>query len=79
MDNLSKYNNVFVEALGVDVNDLGPDFTNQTVDEWDSVGHMSLISLLEEEFDIMLEPEDLMLVTSYENGKKVLEKYDIKI
>ena len=79
MDNLSKYNNVFVEALGVDVSDLGPDFTNQTVDEWDSVGHISLISLLEEEFDIMLEPEDLMLVTSYENGKKVLEKYDIKI
>lgn len=79
MDNLSKYNNVFIEALGVDENDLGPNFTNQNVGEWDSVGHMSLISLLEEEFDIMLDPDDLMLITSYESGKKVLEKYDINI
>lgn len=79
MKNLEKYNNIFMDVFGVEVDSLNESFTNETVDEWDSVGHMNLISSLEEEFEIMLEPEDLMLITSYEQGKDVLKKYDVKI
>ena len=41
---------------------------------WDSVGHMSLIAALEDEFDIMLETEDMMDIKSYQQGKEILSK-----
>ena len=48
-------------------------------DYWDSVGHMTLIAALEDEFDIMLETEDMMSLTSYNEGKEILTKnYNIQ-
>ena len=39
---------------------------------WDSVGHMSLIANLEEAFDIMMEMDDIIDLSSYEKGKEIL-------
>jgi acyl carrier protein len=49
------------------------------VPQWDSVAHLSLISELEEAFDVMLEADDILHYGSYENGKMILEKYGILV
>lgn len=73
MSNLEKYNKVFCEIMQVDENQLmGLKFKES--EYWDSVGHMTLIAALEDEFDIMLEPEDMMSFTSYEQGREILSK-----
>ena len=77
MENIEKYNNAFVEVFGAKVEDLNDNYGKETVDEWDSVHQLSLIALLEESFDIMFDPEDIMEMTSYTNGKRLLEKYDV--
>lgn len=77
--NLEKYQEAFEEAFGVDRERLNADFTNETVEEWDSIGHMNLISLLEEAFDIFFEGDDILAISSYEAGKKILVKYDIEL
>ena len=77
MENLEKYNNAFVEVFGAKAEELNDSYSKETVDEWDSVHQLSLITLLEEAFDIMFDPEDIMEMTSYGNGKKLLEKYQI--
>ena len=79
MENLEKYNNAFVEVFGAKVEELNDDYSKDNVGEWDSVHQLTLISIFEEAFDIMLDPEDIMEMTSYANGKKVLEKYDISL
>lgn len=79
MENLGKYNNAFVEVFGVNVEELNDDYGKDTVEEWDSVHQLSLVPLLEEAFDIMLDPEDIMELTSYGNGKELLRKYDVEI
>ena len=43
MTNLEKYNNAFVEALEIDESQLNG-LEYQGIPEWDSVGHMGLIS-----------------------------------
>lgn len=78
MDNFEKYNNAFVQVFGTKVEDLNDSYGKETVDEWDSVHQLSLIALLEEAFDIMFDPEDIMEMTSYEKGRNLLGKYDIK-
>ncbi len=77
MENLEKYNNAFIEVFGAKVEDLNDNYGKDTVDEWDSVHQLSLIAILEETFDIMFDPEDIMEMTSYGNGKALLQKYDI--
>ena len=47
MTNLEKYNNAFVEALDVEVSQLAG-LQYQGVPTWDSVGHMTLISTIED-------------------------------
>lgn len=79
MSNLEKYNNAFVEVFGVEENVLGVNFDKDSVDGWDSVHQLNIIALLEEAFDIMLDPEDIMELTSYEKGKELMEKYDVEL
>jgi len=79
MTNLEKYNRVFMNTLGVDESVLNEAFTFKAVPQWDSVAHLSLISELEEVFDIMFESEDILHYGSYENGKRLLAKYGIEI
>lgn len=44
----------------------------QSIREWDSVGHITLISELEDAFDIEIETEDVIDFSSYEKGKEIL-------
>lgn len=77
MSNLEKLNNIFAEVFSVDVSALGADFDNKSVENWDSVHQLSLTSGVEDEFDIMLDAEDILGFSSYEKAKDILKKYDV--
>jgi acyl carrier protein len=77
MTNLEKYNAIFTEVFGATTEQLGDNYSKETVSEWDSVHQLNIISLLEETFDLMLDPEDIMACTSYNAGKEILAKNDI--
>lgn len=79
MENIEKYNNAFMEVFSVEAERLNDDFVNKNVDNWDSVHHLALCSMVEESFDIMLDTEDLLAFTSYVKGKEILKKYDINL
>lgn len=79
MTNLEKYNDIFVQVFGADVTQLSDNYSKETVSEWDSVHQLNIISLLEETFDLMLDPEDIMACTSYNAGKEILAKNDIEL
>ena len=50
-----------------------------TVEEWDSVHQLNITALLEELFDILFDPEDIMALTSYDKGIEILKKYQVEI
>ena len=79
MSNLEKFNDIFVQVFGADVAQLGDNYSKETVPEWDSVHQLNIISLMEETFDLMLDPEDIMACTSYNAGKEILAKNDVAI
>jgi acyl carrier protein len=79
MENLERYNQVFKETFGIDESKAGK-LAYQSIPLWDSIGHMALISALEEVFDIMMETDDIIGLSSYEKGITILRtKYDIEI
>lgn len=79
MTNIDKYNQIFTEVFGVTPSLLNDDFGKETADQWDSVHQLNLVSLAEEAFDIMLDPEDIMGFTSYAKGKEILMNQDIDL
>ena len=78
MSNKDKYNEAFKEIFEIEDEQLTDDLEYQSIDTWDSVGHMSLMAALEDEFDIMLEMDDIIDFGSYATGIKTLEKYGVK-
>lgn len=73
-----KYNKAFIESLDVTEDQL-KGLSYQDVPAWDSVGHMGLISELEDAFDIQFETDDIVDFGSYEKGIELLAKYDVVI
>lgn len=78
MTNLEKYVNAFAGALEVPAEQVSALRYGES-DQWDSVGHMTLIAALEDAFDIMVDMDDIIDLSSFEKGKEILRKYDVEI
>lgn len=78
MSNSEKYSKIFVKNFAINKSKL-KNLKYQSVPQWDSVGHMTMISNLEETFKITMDIDDIVDFSSYEKGKKILKKYKIKI
>jgi acyl carrier protein len=78
MTHLDKYLNAFVTALEVTPGEA-PTLTYGESKSWDSVGHMALVAALEDTFDIMMEMDDIIDLSSFEKGKEILRKYAVEI
>lgn len=79
MTNLEKYNNAFAQALDLKVEEVKDTLEYQGIQAWDSIGHMGLISELEEAFDIMFETDDIVDFSSYKIGIEILKKYNVEV
>jgi len=78
MSNEERYKKVFIDTLSLDKGKFKDDIKYNDILEWDSIGHMTLMSGLEEEFKITLETDDIIDFSSYKKGMELLkEKYNI--
>tara|TARA_B110000444_G_C18737774_1_gene546487 strand:- start:739 stop:978 length:240 start_codon:yes stop_codon:yes gene_type:complete len=77
MSNLEKYQKVFIKSLSIEEDKLSDKLKYNDIPEWDSIGHMTLISGLEEEFDISIETDDIVDFSSFKKGQEILKKYKI--
>ena len=77
MTNKEKYDQVFIDSFGVKQEQLNSKLIYQSINEWDSVGHMSMIAGIEEIFDITLDIDDITEFSSYEEGIEILKRYKI--
>ena len=78
MSNIDKYDRVFMKSFKVKKDKLN-NLKYNSIPQWDSVGHMSMIGSLEEVFKITLEMDDIIDFSSYKFGKKILKKYKVNI
>lgn len=79
MNNIKKLNDAFAEGLSIPVAAVNDDLAYQGIAEWDSMAHMYLITALENKFEIVIETEDILEMTTYKKVCEVLVKYSIHI
>lgn len=78
MTNLEKYSEVFCKTFEITADKLAG-LKYQDIEAWDSVGHMTLVANLEDAFDIMMETDDIIDLSSYEKGQEILAKnYEVE-
>jgi acyl carrier protein len=79
MSNLSKLKTAFSQALGIDKSKVVDTLNYQSIAEWDSISHMVLITELEDIFDISLDTDDVIDMSSVIKAKEILAKYGVEI
>ncbi len=70
-----KLKTAFVEALGIDAAQVSDELKYNTIPEWDSVAHMTLVGEIEDAFDIMLDTDDIIDLSSFAKAKEIVSKY----
>lgn len=79
MTNKEKYKEVFITSLSLEKQKFNSNLKYNEIPEWDSIGHMSLISGLEDAFKITIETEDIIDFSSFTKGQEILKKYKVEI
>ncbi len=77
MNNNDKLTKAFCDALGVTPDAVVDDLQYNTIKEWDSTAHMILIAELENTFDVMLDTDDIIDMSSVGKAKTILARYDV--
>ena len=47
------------------------------IPEWESIGHMALISSLEDTFNITIDTDDIIDFSSFNKCKEIIKKYGV--
>ena len=78
MNNLQKYTEVFTKTFDITAEET-VNLQYQQITAWDSVGHMGLITEIEDTFGIEMDTDDIIDLSSFEKGKEILSKnYNIE-
>ena len=78
MSNKKKYRHIFIQSLSINEKKFNEKIKYNEISEWDSIGHMTLMSGLEEKFSISMDTDDIVDFSSFKKGIEILEKYGVK-
>ena len=77
MKNKNKYIEIFIKSFSMDKKKFNEKIKYNDIPEWDSIGHMSLMSDLEEGFNISIDTDDIIDFSSFKKGIQILKKYKV--
>tara|TARA_Y100000590_G_C15707161_1_gene1009051 strand:+ start:258 stop:500 length:243 start_codon:yes stop_codon:yes gene_type:complete len=78
MSSLKKYKQIFIKVFSLKETHNFDNLKYQDIPEWDSIGHMTLISELENIFKISIDTDDIVDFSSFKKGQEILKKYKVK-
>ena len=78
MSNKQKYQDIFAKSLSIETKKFNEKIKYNEIAEWDSIGHMTLMSGLEEGFNITVDTDDIVDFSSFKKGFEILGKYGIE-
>ena len=70
---------VFAESLAVPEARITPELRYNGITQWDSVAHMQLVMKLEKAFGVMMEPEDILDLSTPAKAVEILAKLGAKL
>jgi acyl carrier protein len=75
--NETRLRKAFTESLGLAADAAIDDLAYNSIKQWDSVGHMALVAALENEFNVMLDTDEIISMSSVAVVRQVLAKHGV--
>jgi acyl carrier protein len=76
--NNKKLIEAFCNALEIDAIIVKDDLQYQSIEQWDSISHMILIAEIEDVFDIEIDTDDVIDMSTVGKAKEILNKNGIE-
>ncbi len=77
--NESRLKEIFAKVFLIDEDEINDRLSRKDVEEWDSMGHLMLISEIESAFGVFIDDEDITKIKTIGDIKKVLRKLGVII
>lgn len=78
MSNNDKLRNAFVTSLGISEDLFNDDLKYNSISQWDSIAHMTLVAELENIFDVMFDTDQIIDMSSVAKAREILSLHDIE-
>lgn len=75
--NESRLKKCIADALGLPPDQVVDGLAYNSVKQWDSVAHMALVAALESEFNVMLDTDDIIAMSSVAVARDILCKHGV--
>ena len=75
--NKEKLRSCFSRTLGIPVERVTDDLAYNSIEEWDSVGHMALVADIESSFNVMLDTDDILNMSSVAEAVAILRRQGV--
>lgn len=75
--NHHKLQQAFAEALAIDVSLITDSLAYNSIPQWDSTAHMLLIAELENSFQLMLDTDDIIDMSSVAKAREILARHGV--
>ena len=79
MGNVVRLRGAFQEALSVDPAVTFEELAYGVTEGWDSVAHMALVAAIENAFEIMLDTDEVIDMSSYPKAREIVRKHGIAL
>lgn len=67
----------FAEVLQIERAFVVDGLSYNSIKEWDSVAHMQLVAALEEAFEVMLDTDEIVDLSSVAKAKEILSRHGV--
>jgi acyl carrier protein len=75
--NEARLKDCFHQALGIPSDQVTDELSYNSIKAWDSVGHMALVAAIEGAFDIMLDTDDILGMSSVAKARETVARYGV--
>ena len=75
--NKEKLRSCFSQSLGIPLEQVGDGLAYSSIKEWDSIGHMALVAAIETAFDIVLDIDDIIAMSTVAKSEEILARYGV--
>ncbi|MEV0617357.1 acyl carrier protein [Nonomuraea sp. NPDC050404] len=77
MSHLDRLRDVFRLALNLPADADVDGLEYRSIPQWDSLAHMALIAAMEDQFSIMIDTDEMIDMSSFEEATRLLEKHGV--
>lgn len=75
MNSKERYDRIVNEIFELNGMPINESMTRGNTEKWNSLLHLTFVTAIEDEFEIMLDTQDILNLTSYGAGLEIIDKY----